>query len=177
MNHYLQKEHISDQTVEIHLYSSLGRYISRISLRRPKLMSDETYEGATAGKVLVFDDSETVKFPSAFKNAMGTSQGLMVLVHKDRLIKIFPLESDEVLFLSLEIGKLTNDFLTKLSQIFKKAGLVDLLFSTGVCLRGTRCFYECYFNPGQLSSDLADLENSLKVLDGVQRVVVEHVSV
>jgi hypothetical protein len=86
-------------------------------------MSDETYEGATAGKVLVFDASETVKFPAAFKNAMGTGQGLMVLVHKDRLIKIFPLESDEVLFLS--------------PQIFKKAGLVDLLFSTGVGLRGT----------------------------------------
>ena len=140
-------------------------------------MSDETYEGATAGKVLVFDESETVKFPMAFKNAMGTGQGLMVLVHKDRLIKIFPLESDEVLFLSLEIGKLTNDFLTKLSQIFKRAGLVDLLFSTGVCLRGTRCFYECYFNPGQLSSDISELESSLKVLDGVQRVVIEQVSV
>ncbi len=140
-------------------------------------MSDETYEGATAGRVLVFDDSETVKFPAAFKSAMGTGQGLMVLVHKDRLIKIFPLESNEVLFLSLEIGKLTNDFLTKLSQIFKKSGLVDLLFSTGVCLRGTRCFYECYFNPTQLSSDLTELEGSLKELDGVQRVVIDKVAV
>ncbi len=140
-------------------------------------MSDESYEGATAGRVLVFDDSETVKFPAAFKNAMGTGQGLMVLVHKDRLIKIFPLESNEVLFLSLEIGKLTNDFLTKLSQIFKKSGLVDLLFSTGVCLRGTRCFYECYFNPAQLSSNQSELEDSLKVLDGVQRVVIDQVSV
>ncbi len=139
-------------------------------------MSDETYEGATAGRVLVFDDSETVKFPAAFKNAMGTGQGLMVLVHKDRLIKIFPLDTNEVLFLSLEIGKLTNDFLTKLSQIFKKSGLVDLLFSTGVCLRGTRCFYECYFNPAQLSSDLTELEGSLRVLDGVQRVVINQVS-
>jgi hypothetical protein len=140
-------------------------------------MSDETYEGATAGRVLVFDDSETVKFPAAFKNAMGTGQGLMVLVHKDRLIKIFPLETNKVLFLSLEIGKLTNDFLTKLSQIFKKSGLVDLLFSTGVCLRGTRCFYECYFNPAQLSAELSELEDSLKVLDGVQRVVINQVSV
>ena len=92
-------------------------------------MSDESYEGATAGRVLVFDKSDSVKFPPSFKSAMGTGRGLMVLVHKDRLIKIFPLESDEVLFLSLEIGKLTNDFLTKLSQIFKRAGLVDLLFS------------------------------------------------
>jgi hypothetical protein len=141
------------------------------------LMSDDGYEGATAGRVLEFDSNETVKFPAAFKDAMGTDRGLMVLVHKDRLIKIFPLDSDEVLFLSLEIGKLSNDFLTKLSQIFKRAGLVDLLFSTGVCLRGTRCFYECYFNPAQLSSDLADLETQLNVLDGVQRVLVEKVNV
>jgi len=138
-------------------------------------MSEESYDGATAGRVLVFDAGESVKFPAAFKSAMGTDRGLMVLVHKDRLIKIFPLESDEVLFLSLEIGKLSNDFLTKLSQIFKRAGLVDLLFSTGVCLRGTRCFYECYFNPSQLSSDIKELENQLSVLDGVQRVIVEKV--
>lgn len=139
-------------------------------------MSDDSYEGATAGRVLVFDDSESVKFPSSFKEAMGTSRGLMVLVHKDRLIKIFPLESEEVLFLSLEIGKLTNDFLTELSRVFKRAGLVDLLFSTGVCLRGTRCFYECYFNPTQLSTDIKELEDDLKKLDGVQRVVILNVA-
>ena len=139
-------------------------------------MSEESYDGATAGRVLVFNANESVKFPAAFKSAMGTDRGLMVLVHKDRLIKIFPLESDEVLFLSLEIGKLSNDFLTKLSQIFKRAGLVDLLFSTGVCLRGTRCFYECYFNPSQLSSDINELETSLSVLDGVQRVLIEKVN-
>ena len=139
-------------------------------------MSEESYDGATAGRVLVFNANESVKFPTAFKDAMGTERGLMVLVHKDRLIKIFPLESDEVLFLSLEIGKLSNDFLTKLSQIFKRAGLVDLLFSTGVCLRGTRCFYECYFNPSQLSSDIKELETSLSVLDGVQRVLIEQVN-
>ncbi|MFW9960851.1 MAG: hypothetical protein ACFFDV_07530 [Candidatus Thorarchaeota archaeon] len=140
-------------------------------------MSDDSYEGATAGRVLLFNEGESVKFPTSFKNAMGTDRGLMVLVHKDRLIKIFPLDSEEVLFLSLEIGKLSNDFLTKLSQIFKRAGLVDLLFSTGVCLRGTRCFYECYFNPTQLSSDLGELESSLNVLDGVQRVLIKKVEV
>ncbi len=139
-------------------------------------MSDREYNGATAGMVLVFDDSETVKFPSKFKDAMGTDKGLMVLVHKDRLIKIFPLESNDVNYLSLEIGKLTNDFLTKLSQIFKKSGLVDLLFSTGVCLRGTRCFYECYFNPNQLSTSLDELQSSLSELDGVKHVIVEAVS-
>jgi hypothetical protein len=154
--------------------------MKRISLRerqraRGDQMTEEIYEGATAGRVLVFNNSESVKFPTSFKNAMGTGRGLMVLVHKDRLIKIFPLESDEVLFLSLEIGKLSNDFLTKLSQIFKRSGLVDLLFSTGVCLRGTRCFYECYFNPNQLSSDMKELEDSLKVLDGVQRVLIQKV--
>ncbi|MFW9849861.1 MAG: hypothetical protein ACFFF4_12015 [Candidatus Thorarchaeota archaeon] len=139
------------------------------------MSGNEEYEGATAGRVLVFDDSEKVSFPAKFKEAMGTNRGLMVLVHKDRLIKIFPLETDEVNYLSLEIGKLTNDFLTKLSQIFKKCGLVDLLFSTGVCLRGTRCFYECYFNPNQLNTSVDELQNSLSTLDGVKKVIVEQV--
>ena len=139
-------------------------------------MSDE-YDGATAGRVLVFDESESVSFPKFFKEAMGTNRGLMVLVHKDRLIKIFPLENDDVSYLSLEIGKLTNDFLTKLSQIFKKCGLVDLLFSTGVCLRGTRCFYECYFNASQLSTSVDELQSSLSGLDGVRQVRVEKVPI
>jgi hypothetical protein len=141
------------------------------------MSGNDEYEGATAGRVLVFDDSETVSFPKSFKEAIGTDRGLMVLVHKDRLIKIFPLENDDVTYLSLEIGKLTNDFLTKLSQIFKKCGLVDLLFSTGVCLRGTRCFYECYFNPSQLSTNTEELQSSLSDLDGVKKVIVERVAI
>ncbi|MHA1480233.1 MAG: hypothetical protein ACTSQZ_02260 [Candidatus Thorarchaeota archaeon] len=133
------------------------------------------YDGATAGRVLVFDESENVTFPKKFKEAMGTDMGLMVLVHKDRLIKIFPLSTKEVNYLSLNIGRLTNDFLTQLSQIFKKVGLVDLLFSTGVCLRGTKCFYECYFDPNQLSTDVDSLKNQLSVLDGVEDVHVSQV--
>lgn len=133
------------------------------------------YDGATAGRVLVFDESENVTFPRKFKEAMGTDMGLMVLVHKDRLIKIFPLSTREVNYLSLNIGRLTNDFLTQLSQIFKKVGLVDLLFSTGVCLRGTKCFYECYFDPNQLSTDVDSLKNQLSILDGVEDVHVSQV--
>lgn len=134
-----------------------------------------SYEGATAGRVLVFDDSDSVRFPKAFKTAMGTKKGLMVLVHKDRLIKVFPLDTDEVSFLSLEIGKLTNNFLTMLSGIFKKSGLVDLLFSTGVCLRGTKCFYECYFSPKQLTVGMDELRRLLRELEGVKNVVIEPV--
>ncbi|MHA1575777.1 MAG: hypothetical protein ACTSU3_00310 [Candidatus Thorarchaeota archaeon] len=133
------------------------------------------YDGATAGRVLVFDESENVTFPKKFKEAMGTDLGLMVLVHKDRLIKIFPLGTRDVNYLSLNIGRLTNDFLTQLSQIFKKVGLVDLLFSTGVCLRGTKCFYECYFDPNQLNSDVDDLKNQLTALDGVEDVHISRV--
>lgn len=107
---------------------------------------------------------------------MGTSVGLMVLVYKDKQVKIYPIQTEDVFFLSIEIGKLTNDFLTKLSQVFRTAGLVDLMFSTGVCLRGTRCFYECYFAPEQLTIEIDELKNSLQSLDGVKAVVVKPVS-
>ncbi len=140
-----------------------------------QMSGESEYEGATAGRVLNFNEGEHIKFPSSFKHALGTDKGLMVMIYKDRLAKIFPLDTDEVSFLSLEIGKLTNDFLTKLSQIFKKAGLVDLLFSTGVCLRGSRCFYECYFSPGQLIIDAGELKNSLSELGGVKNVIIEKV--
>ncbi len=141
------------------------------------MATDDNYEGATAGRVLVFDESERITFPKSFREAFGTDKGLLVMIFKDRLAKIFPLKSESVNFLSLEISKLTNDFLTRLSEIFKKAGLVDLLFSTGVCLRGTRCYYECYFDPSQLVMDTAELKEELAGLTGVKTVVIEPVSV
>jgi hypothetical protein len=99
----------------------------------------------------------------------------MILVYKEKQIKIYPIQAEEVYFLSIEIGKLTNDFLTKLSQVFRAAGLVDLMFSTGVCLRGTRCFYECYFAPEQIITTPDELKGSLIALDGVKTVVIERV--
>ncbi|MHA1771685.1 MAG: hypothetical protein ACTSYL_08395 [Candidatus Thorarchaeota archaeon] len=140
-------------------------------------MSEMTdYEGATAGRVLDFASGETIVFPSSFRTALGTERALMVLVYKDRQVRIFPLESESVYYLSIVIGKLTNDFLTELSRTFKEYGLVDLLYSTGVCLRGTRCFYECYFSPHQLTAEVKDLENSLTSLEGVVQVVIEPVN-
>lgn len=140
------------------------------------MTDDSRYEGATAGRVLILDESANIPFPEEFREAMGTSVGLMVLVYKDKQVKIYPIQTEDVFFLSIEIGKLTNDFLTKLSQVFRTAGLVDLMFSTGVCLRGTRCFYECYFAPEQLTIEIGELKNSLQSLDGVKAVVVQPVS-
>ncbi len=139
-------------------------------------MSDEHYDGATIGRVLIFDDSEKVSFPATFKEGMNSEMGLMVMVYKDKHIKIFPVDEEKVNYLSIEIGKLTNDFLMNLSQIFKRCGLVDLLFSTGVCLRGTRCFYECYFNPNQLSVSIDELAESLQALEGVKKIIMDEVA-
>ncbi len=140
-------------------------------------MTDDegSYEGATMGRVLVFDESEKVTFPRAFKEGLGSDLGLMVLVYKDRQVKIFPVSDDDIVYLSIEIAKLTNDFLSNLSRVFKECGLVDLLFATGVCLRGTRCYYECYFNPGQLTVELDELVNSLRSLEGIKQVLAENV--
>lgn len=136
----------------------------------------EHYEGATAGRLLLFDGSKPPTIPAEFVEALGTKAGLMVMVYKDKQIKVYPIQTDDVYFLSVEIGKLTNDFLTRLSQVFRNVGLVDLLFSTGVCLRGTRCFYECYFSPEQIVVSLDELKKSLENLDGVKVVVLHKVT-
>ncbi len=140
-------------------------------------MTDEgTYEGATVGHIVVFDETEKISFPAIFKDGLGSETGLMVLVYKDRQIKILPLSNENVIFLSVEIGKLTNDFLTNLSKVFRESGLEDLLFATGVCLRGTRCYYECYFNPEQLTVSMESLVEKLNALEGIKQVVTENVA-
>ncbi|NWF95166.1 MAG: hypothetical protein HXY34_03405 [Candidatus Thorarchaeota archaeon] len=140
------------------------------------MSKENSYDGATAGRVLVFNDSGSISFPQSFRQALGTDFGLMVLSYKERTIKIFPMAAKDPKFLSIEISKLSNDFLTRLSQVFKSAGLVDLLYSTGVCLRGTRCFYECYFAPEQLVVSPKELKDSLESLEGVKAVLIETVS-
>ncbi len=150
-------------------------FLERNMLVKMIMTEENAYEGATAGRLLDFTDSNTIEFPESFKAALGTDRALMVLVYKDKQVRIFPLESDEVYYLSIVIGRLTNDFLTQLSRTFKDYGLVDLLYSTGVCLRGTKCYYECYFAPHQLTGSSDDLGRALNSLDGVVSVVIEPV--
>ncbi|MFW9846317.1 MAG: hypothetical protein ACFFD6_06195, partial [Candidatus Thorarchaeota archaeon] len=94
-----------------------------------------------------------------------------------RNVKLYPVDSEKVLYLKLEIEKLSKSFLEELTTIFMKAGLDDILFTSGICQAADQCYYECYFTPQQLSVSVEDLDRLLNGITGVQKVVLQQVPV
>ncbi len=135
-------------------------------------MQDENT--ATSGILLKIENVDTIPFPKQFREALETDHALMVLIKKDKVVKIFPIESNKIAFLSVEVGRLTNDFLTNLSRTFKESGLSNLLFSTGVCLIESRCFYECYFDQNQLKVSMDKFKEMLSSIPGVEKVILNE---
>ncbi len=132
-------------------------------------------EGATSAVILRFTAGKPVEFPAEFVKEIGEKAGLTILHHKDRVMKLFPVASDNIYLLRIEISDLSRNFLKQLNYAFNDAKLSDIIFTTGVCLRGEKCYYECYFVPDQLVVSLTELEDSLKMIDGVSRVVLRKV--
>lgn len=132
-------------------------------------------EGATSAIILNFEGGKPVEFPPEFVAEIGESAALTVLHHKDRVVKLFPVSSDDIYLLRIEISDLSRNFLKQLNFSFNDAKLSDIIFTTGVCLRGERCYYECYFVPDQLEKTLKELEDSLRKIPGVSRVVLRKV--
>jgi len=132
-------------------------------------------EGATSAIILHFESGKAVEFPTEFVTDIGEKAALTILHHKDRVVKLFPVTSDDIYLLRIEISDLSRNFLKQLNFAFNDAKLSDIIFTTGVCLRGERCYYECYFVPDQLVIALKELEESLKKINGVSRVVLKKV--
>ncbi|RDE15513.1 MAG: hypothetical protein C4K49_06095 [Candidatus Thorarchaeota archaeon] len=131
----------------------------------------------TQARVLKIVKGNAVTLPPEFVDGIGLPYGLAILVVKDKNVKIYPVDSDKVLYLKLEIQKLSKSFLEELTSIFEKSGLQDILFTSGICQAASQCYYECYFTPKQLTMSVADLDRRLKSIAGVQRVVLQEVSV
>jgi hypothetical protein len=132
-------------------------------------------EGATSAAILHFEKDKPVQFPAKFITDIGEKAALSVLHHKDRVLKVFPVASDDIYLLRVEISDLSRNFLKQLNFAFNDAKLSDIIFTTGVCLRGEKCYYECYFVPDQLIITLKELEDSLKKIPGVSKVTLRQV--
>ncbi|MGY5852120.1 MAG: hypothetical protein RTU92_00980 [Candidatus Thorarchaeota archaeon] len=131
----------------------------------------------THAKVLKIVSGNVITLPTEFVEGIGQPFGLAIMVLKDRNVKLYPVDSEEVYYLRLEIDKLSKSFLEELTLIFEEAGLEDILFTSGICQAADKCFYECYFTPQQLSKSVDDINESLNEITGVRKVVLEQVSV
>ncbi|MGY5876819.1 MAG: hypothetical protein RTU30_13805 [Candidatus Thorarchaeota archaeon] len=131
----------------------------------------------THAKVLKIVSGNVITLPTEFVEGIAQPFGLAIMVLKDRNVKLYPVDSEEVYYLRLEIDKLSKSFLEELTLIFEEAGLEDILFTSGICQAADKCFYECYFTPQQLNKSVDDINDSLNGITGVRKVVLEQVPV
>ncbi len=131
----------------------------------------------THAKVLQIQKGSTITLPEEFVDAIGQPFGLAILVVKDKNVKLYPVDSSKVLYLKLNIEKLSKSFLEELTSVFEMGGLEDILFTSGICQSADQCYYECYFTPEQLKISEEDLRTRLTGITGVQKVVLEDVPV
>lgn len=129
----------------------------------------------TQARVLKIEKGNTITLPAEFVDRIGLSYGLTILVMKDGNVKMYPVDSDKVMYLRLVIDKLSKSFLEELTMVFMEVGLEDILFTSGICQAADQCFYECYFTPGQLSVGTDVLDNRLKKITGVKQVELQRV--
>ncbi|NWF95489.1 MAG: hypothetical protein HXY34_05065 [Candidatus Thorarchaeota archaeon] len=129
----------------------------------------------TQARVMKIQKGTVITLPSDFVDAIGQPYALVILVMKDKNVKLYPVDSGNVMYLKLEIEKLSKSFLEELTMVFEKAGLEDILFTSGICQAASQCYYECYFTPEQLKISPSDLELHMKQISGVQKVILKKV--
>lgn len=130
----------------------------------------------TQARVLKIEKGDTITLPGEFVEKIGHDYGLAILVVKDGNVKLYPVDSEHVIYLKLVIDKLSKSFLEELTMVFMEVGLEDILFTSGICQAADQCYYECYFTPKQLSVDVKDLEKRLNDITGVRSVMLNEVA-
>ena len=118
---------------------------------------------------------DSITLPADFVDSIGHEYGLVILVVKDGNVKLYPVDSDKVMYLKLVIEKLSKSFLEELTMVFMEVGLEDILFTSGICQAADQCFYECYFTPQQLNVDVGKLDSRLQGISGVKQVMLHEV--
>ncbi|MGQ4911841.1 MAG: hypothetical protein ACP6KW_06675 [Candidatus Thorarchaeota archaeon] len=130
----------------------------------------------TQARVLKIETGNTITLPEEFVQKIGHPYGLAILVVKDGNVKLYPVDSDRVLYLKLVIDKLSKSFLEELTMVFMEVGLEDILFTSGICQAADQCYYECYFTPEQLTVEVDELDRRLNAITGVRDVKLHEVA-
>ncbi|MHA1769824.1 MAG: hypothetical protein ACTSV3_08270 [Candidatus Thorarchaeota archaeon] len=130
----------------------------------------------TQARVLRIETGNTITLPEEFVQKIGHPYGLAILVVKDGNVKLYPVDSDRVLYLKLVIDKLSKSFLEELTMVFMEVGLEDILFTSGICQAADQCYYECYFTPEQLTVEVDELDHRLNAITGVRDVTLHEVA-
>jgi len=118
---------------------------------------------------------EPILLPNEFQKVLGeNTNALMILAVSTKTVRLIPITSSEAVKVSIEIKKLTPEYLKQMSETFVKRNL-KVVYSTGFCYKGDKCLYEAYFDPSQISVKDKEMQNLIESLEGTTKVEVKRI--
>jgi hypothetical protein len=118
---------------------------------------------------------EPILLPNEFQKVLGeNTNALMILAVSTKTVRLIPITSSEAVKVSIEIKKLTPEYLKQMSETFVKRNL-KVVYSTGFCYKGDNCLYEAYFDPSQISVKDKEMQNLIESLEGTTKVEVKRI--
>ncbi len=130
----------------------------------------------TIAKVTKLEAEKPIELPEEFLAALkpdGKNYAVMILAPNTRIIRIIPTETDTAIKISINIGKLSPDFLRKMGSIFIRLG-IKTLYSTGLCFTQSACVYEGYIDSDELKEvSIETIKEELERIEGVASVDVD----
>lgn len=145
-------------------------------------MSEEEKKATevTLAQMTVIDEAAPIKLPDRFIEALkpeGRSHAIIILAPNTRIIRIIPTNSPKVAKITINIGKLSPDFLRQMGSIFIRLG-IKTLYSTGLCFTQETCLYEGYFDSIELENVSAEtIKEEFMNIPGVSIVTIDMLEV
>jgi hypothetical protein len=89
-------------------------------------------------------------------------------------IEIFPVDSNVIIKLQLVLTEFTQKVFQSISSILRELNL-QKLYTTGVCLRGSKCIYEAYIEQEKLTITKEELLQRFRQIENVQEVILSSI--
>lgn len=140
-------------------------------------MEDTATKSATKAYMDIID-SETIINPNILQHLDRKDQKyLLVIFHlKNKLIRLYPLNSAQVYKLVLVIEKLLPNFIGQVGSIYIKYD-IDPVFSSALCFFENYCTYEAFISPDELhSTDFNDIKSEFEKIFGVKKIYFKEIS-
>lgn len=108
-------------------------------------------------------------FLEALKPEIGNF-AVVILTPNTKIIRIIPTSTEKIYKITIDIGKLTPDFLKRIGNLFLSLGL-KALYSTGLCFVEEKCVFEGYIDSVEFESiDMNILKKEIMTVEGITDV-------
>lgn len=134
---------------------------------------DQEISKITMANMLKLMPKQSLQLSNEFLEALKPEVGnfaVIILTPNTKIIRIIPISTEMVYKITIDIGKLTPDFLKRIGNLFLSLGL-KALYSTGLCFVEDKCVFEGYIDSVEFETiDMNELKKEIMNVEGITGV-------